>query len=50
MPPALAVARDELAALIVAARHWVDAATPVKRPGKFKPRLKQLLRGVRAGV
>jgi len=50
MPPALAVARDELAALIVAARHWVDAATPVKRPGKFKPRLQQLLRGVRAGV
>jgi len=50
MPPALAVARDELAALIVAARHWVDAAKPVKRPGKFKPRLQQLLRGVRAGV
>jgi hypothetical protein len=50
MPPSLTVARDELLALIVAARHWVDAAIPVKRPGKFKPRLQQLLRGVRAGV
>jgi len=50
MPPALAVARKELSALIVAARHWIDAATPVKRPGKFMPRLKQRLRLGTAGV
>jgi hypothetical protein len=50
MPPALAVAKDELSALIVAARRWIDAATPVKRPGRFMPRLKQRLRGKPSGV
>ena len=50
MPPTLAVARAELSALIVAARRWIDAATPVKRPGRFIPRLKQRLRGGTAGV
>ena len=50
MPPALAVARDELAALIVAARHWIDNVTPVKRPAEFMPRLKQRLRGRPAGA
>ena len=50
MPPSLAVARDELSALITAARHWIDAATPVKRPGRFIPRLKQRLRRGMAGV
>jgi hypothetical protein len=50
MPPALAVAQEELSALIVAARHWIDTATPVKQPRRFMPRLKQRLRGRLAGV
>jgi hypothetical protein len=50
MPPALAVAQDELSALIVAARHWIDTATPVKPPRNFMPRLKQRLRGRPSGV
>ena len=45
MPPALAVAQKELSTLIVAARHWIDTATPVQPPRRFMPRLKQRLRG-----
>ena len=50
MPPTLEVARKELSALIVAARRWIDTATPVKRSTGFMPRLKQRLRGRLAGV
>ena len=50
MPPALEVARDELSALIVAARRWIDTATPVKRSTGFMPQLKQRLRGRLASV
>ena len=45
MPPTLEVARNELGAIITAARRWVDKATPVKRPNEFMLRLKQRLRG-----
>ena len=45
MPPALAVAQKELSTLIVAARHWIDTATPVQPPRRFMPRLNQRLRG-----
>jgi hypothetical protein len=48
MPPSITVARNELSALIVAARRWIDTATPATlatRPAGIMPRLKQRLRG-----
>jgi hypothetical protein len=45
MPPEMTVERKELAALIRAARRWIDTSKPPRQPGNLKKRLRGLLAG-----
>jgi len=46
MPPAMAVEREELSALINAAIHWIDASEPASDNKNFLERLKGFIAGV----
>ncbi|MGB5717451.1 MAG: DUF4381 domain-containing protein [Gammaproteobacteria bacterium] len=46
MPPAMTVERAELARLIRAATHWIDASRPAKRNVALSQRFRRLLAGI----